>query len=83
MNQNINNIKKQIIYRCSRTGNKETDIIYKKTILRKIDYLSFADLKYLSEILKLLPDSEIFLILTCQIKPHKRFKNLMKKLLDD
>ena len=38
--KNIKNIKKQIIYRCSYTGTKETDLLYQKLFVNKIDSLS-------------------------------------------
>ena len=43
-----NNIKKQILYRCLYTGTRETDILYNKLIVNKIDTLNIKDLKNLS-----------------------------------
>ena len=45
---NIKKLKKQIIYRCSYTGTKETDLLYQKLIVNKIDTLSNKELYQLS-----------------------------------
>ena len=50
---NIKKLKKQIIYRCSYTGTKETDLLYKKLIVNKIDTLSLDELYQLSTLFKL------------------------------
>ena len=45
--KNINDIKKKIIYRCLYSGTKETDLLYKKTIIKNIDTLTFEELQNL------------------------------------
>ena len=42
---NIKKLKKQIIYRCLYTGTKETDLLYQKLIVNKIDTLSSNERK--------------------------------------
>ena len=75
--KNINDIKKKIIYRCLYSGTKETDLLYKKTIIKNIDSLSFEELKNLLNLFTELSDPEIFLILT----KKKILKNLIKYYL--
>ena len=43
--KNINDIKKKIIYRCLYSGIKETDLLYKKTIIKNINTLTFEELQ--------------------------------------
>ena len=83
MEQNINNYRKQLIYRCSYSGTKETDLIYKKTILRNVDKLNLSELKDLSTIFKVIPENKIFLILTGKLLPHEKYKKLFNKLIND
>ena len=47
---NIKKLKKQIIYRCSYTGTKETDLLYQKLIVNKIDALNLDELRQLSNL---------------------------------
>ena len=83
MEQNINNFRKQLIYRCSYSGTKETDLIYKKTILRKINQLNLSELKDLSSIFKVIPENKIFLILTGKLSPDEKYKKIFNKLIND
>ena len=78
---NIKKLKKQIIYRCSYTGTKETDLLYQKLIVNKIDTLSHNELYQLSTLFNEVSDTDIFLILTNKIKPHQNYKLLFKKLM--
>ena len=50
MDKEKNNLKKLIRYRLSYSGMKETDIIYQRMILKKIEFLNMEDLKLLSNI---------------------------------
>jgi len=79
--KNINYIKKQIIYRCTYSGTKETDLLYKKTIIRNIDSLCSDELQKLLNLFTRLSDPEIFLILTKKKNPNKEHKILFDKLL--
>ena len=83
MNTNdIEIIKKKILYRCSYTGTKETDLIYHKLIVNKINQLNYQELIQLSNLFKEVSDTDIFLSLTKKIKPHKNYKLLFKKLIE-
>ena len=77
---NIKKLKKQIIYRCSYTGTKETDLLYQKLIVKKIDTLSHNELHQLSTLFNEVSDIDIFLILTNKINPNNKYINLFKKL---
>ena len=77
---NIKKLKKQIIYRCSYTGTKETDLLYQKLIVNKIDTLSHNELYQLSTLFNEVPDTDILLILTNKINSNKKYINLFKKL---
>ena len=61
---NIKRLKKQIIYRCLYTGTKETDLLYQKLIVNKIDTLTPIELYQLSNLFNEVSDADIFLILT-------------------
>ena len=77
---NIKKLKKQIIYRCSYTGTKETDLLYQKLIVNKIDTLSPKELYQLSTLFNEVSDTDIFLILTNKKNPNSKYTNLFKKL---
>ena len=76
----INKLKKRIIYRCSYTGTKETDLLYQKLIVNKIDSLNFDELRQLSNLFNEVSDTDIFLILTNKINSNDKYDNLFKKL---
>ena len=67
---NIKKLKKKIIYRCSYTGTKETDLLYQKLIVNKIDTLSHDELYQLSTLFNEVSDADIFLILSYKINPR-------------
>ena len=77
---NIKKLKKKIIYRCSYTGTKETDLLYQKLIVNKIDTLSHNELYQLSTLFNEVSDTDIFLILTNKKNPDNKYTNLFKKL---
>ena len=77
---NIKKLKKQIIYRCSYTGTKETDLLYQKLIVNKIDTLEPNELNQLSNLFKEVSDTDIFLILTNKKNTNSKYANLFKKL---
>ena len=76
----IKRLKKQIIYRCLYTGTKETDLLYKKLIVNKIDTLAPNELYQLSNLFNEVSDTDIFLILTNNKNPNSKYTNLFKKL---
>ena len=76
----INKLKKRIIYRCSYTGTKETDLLYQKLIVNKIDELNLDELRQLANLFNEFSDTDIFLILTNKINSNDKYNNLFKKL---
>ena len=76
----INKLKKQILYRCSYTGTKETDLLYQKLIVNKIDALNLDELRQLANLFNEFSDTDIFLILTNKINSNDKYNNLFKKL---
>ena len=79
--KNIEILKKQILYRSSYTGTKETDLLYKKFIANKINNFTHKELVQLSSLFNEISDAEILLILTKKIKPHPNYKYLFNKLM--
>ena len=79
---NIKKLKKQIIYRCSYTGTKETDLLYQKLIVNKIDTLTPIELYQLSNLFNEVSDADIFLILTNKKNTSNKYANLFKKLME-
>ena len=78
--KDIINLKKRIIYRCSYTGTKETDLLYQRLIVNKIDTLNYNELYQLSTLFNEISDTDILLILTNKIKSNSKYANLFKKL---
>ena len=74
-------LKKEILYRCSYSGIKETDIMYDKLIIKRIDTFNYRDLALLKDIFIKYSDNEIYLILTKKKLPDKKYNNLFKKIL--
>ena len=83
MKLDIINLKKQIIYKCSYTGTKETDLLYKKTFLKKLDVFTNSELCQISNLFMNLSDQDIFSILLGKKKSPNKYKNLFKKLIND
>ena len=82
MNQeDIIKLKKAIIYRCSHTGTKETDIFFNKFIIKNINIFDYKDLSNLKELLDNYTDNEVFLILKGENPPVKKYKSLIKKMI--
>ena len=75
MDKEKHNLKKIIRYRLSYSGMKETDIIYQRMILKKLEYLNMDELKLLSNLFNDFSDSEIFDIL---INKKKNYKEIYK-----
>ena len=74
MKKDVKFLKKQVIYRCSYTGIKETDLFYKKIFLKKLDDFTYTDLNQILYLFKNFSDPEIFTILTG--KKESQFKLL-------
>ena len=83
MNKEKNILKKIIKYRLSYSGMKETDIIYQKLILNKLEFFNEDELKLLSDLFNEIPDADIFNMLTNKISVSRKFKNLIDKILDE
>ena len=83
MKQDIKNLKKQITYRCSYTGTKETDLFYKRIFLQRLDSFTYSDLNQISNLFIDLSDLDIFNILTRKNISLKKYKRLFKKLMND
>ena len=79
--ENIEILKKKILYRCTYTGTKETDLLYKKLITNKINNFTHQELVQLSSLFNEISDADILLILTNKIKPHPNYKYLFNKLM--
>ena len=79
----MNVLKKIIIYRLSYSGMKETDILYKKTILDKLDLLDTDELQLLSTLFNEISDSDIFNMLTKKIPISDKYNNLINKILNE
>ena len=82
MNKENNILKKIIKYRLSYSGMKETDIIYKKLILNKLEILNTDELKLLSILFNEISDANIFNMLTGKVHLPK-FKNLINKIINE
>ena len=83
MNDEITNLKKIIRYRSLYSGTKETDIIYKRIIIDKLDNLNKEELLLLSSLFNEISDNVIFNFLTKKSKPSIKYKDLIKKLINE
>ena len=75
-------LEKIIKYRLSYSGMKETDILYKKLILDKLQYLNENELKLLSNLFTEVSDVRIFNMLTSKEALIEKYENLIKKILN-
>ena len=80
MKTNTKYLKKQIIYKCSHSGTKETDILHNKLIVNKINSFSLKELYLILELLSKNSDPENYLILTKKKNSEKKFKALINKI---
>ena len=78
-----NNLKKIIKYRLSYSGIKETDILYKKMILDKIEIFDNKELLLLSNLFNEISDIDIFDILTNKLEKPNKYKDLMNKIINE
>ena len=78
---NINYIKKFLKYRLSYSGTKETDILYKKLILGKLNNFQNKELNLLISLFDEYSDDDIFSFLTNKDHPPIKFKSLISKIL--
>ena len=83
MKESTTIIKKKIIYKCSHTGTRETDLLYKNVILNKLDQFDLNHLKLLLELLDNYSDKKIFSMLINQYIPEKKYKKLIYKIINE
>ena len=83
MSEEIFNLKKIIRYRLSYSGTKETDILYRKMILNKLDNLNKKELLLLSNLFNEISDIEIFNILTNKLKKPPKYKDIINKIINE
>ena len=82
MKLDIKNLKKQIIYRCTYSGSKENELLYKKFFLNNIDKFNYSELNQIYIIFNNLSDPEIYNILLRKKNPPVKFINLFNKLMN-
>ena len=78
---NINYIEKILKYRLSYSGTKETDILYKKLILGKLNNFQNEELNLLISLFDEYSDDDIFSFLTNRDEPPMKFKDLISKII--
>ena len=78
---NINFLEKILKYRLSYSGTKETDILYKKLILGKLNNFQNEELNLLISLFNEHSDDDIFSFLTNKDKSPIKFKSLISKIL--
>tara|TARA_B110000495_G_scaffold186720_1_gene185498 strand:+ start:216 stop:467 length:252 start_codon:yes stop_codon:yes gene_type:complete len=83
MNDKVLNLKKLIRYRISYTGTKETDILYERLILGKLDNLIEDELLLLSQLFTEISDIDIFNILTNKSKIPLKYNKIINKIINE
>ena len=78
---NINYIEKILKYRLSYSGTKETDILYKKLILGKLNNFQNEELNLLISLFDDYSDYDILSFLTNKNDAPIKFKSLVSKIL--
>ena len=78
---NVQKLRKQIIHRCKFTGTKETDLLYQKLIVNKINILTPKELIKLLTLFQEISDADVFQILTKKKHSNKKYKKLFEKLI--
>ena len=78
---NINYLEKTLKYRFSYSGTKETDILYKKLILDKLNNFKNKELNLLISLFNDHSDNDIIGFLTNKDDPPIKFKSLISKIL--
>ena len=82
MKLDIKNLKKQIIYRCTYSGSKENELLFKKYFLNNLDKFNYSELNQIYIIFNNLSDPEIYNILLGKKNPPVKFINLFNKLMN-
>jgi len=78
---NINYLEKILKYRLSYSGTKETDILYNKLILGKLNNFKNEELNLLISLFDEYSDYEILSFLTNKNDAPIKFKSLVSKIL--
>ena len=78
---NINYLEKILKYRLSYSGTKETDILYNKLILGKLNNFKNEELNLLISLFDDYSDYDILGFLTNINDPPIKFKSLISKIL--
>ena len=78
---NMNFLEKILKYRLSYSGTKETDILYKKLILCKLNNFKNKELNLLISLFNEHSDDDIFGFLTNKDEPPMKFKDLISKII--
>ena len=78
---NINYLEKILKYRLSYSGTKETDILYKKFIIGKLNNFKNEELNLLISLFNEHSDDDIFGFLTNKDEPPMKFKKLISKII--
>ena len=78
-----NYLEKILKYRLSYSGTKETDILYKKLILGKLNNFQNEELNLLISLFDEYSDDDIFCFLTNNEDPPIKFKKLISKILNE
>ena len=82
MKLDIKNLKKQIIYRCTYSGSKENELLYKKYFLNNLDKINYSELNQIYIIFNNLSDPEIYNILLGKKNPPVKIIKLFNKLMN-
>ena len=82
MKLDIKNLKKKIIYRCTYSGSKENELLYKKFFLNNLEEFNYSELNQIYIIFNNLSDPEIYSILLGKKNPPVKFINLFNKLMN-
>ena len=79
----FNSLKKTIKYRVSYSGTKETDILYKRYFINKLDKLTKKDLEDIESLFNQFSDNEIYDFLTSKVNIPSGFKAIFNKILNE
>ena len=79
----FNSLKKTIKYRVSYSGTKETDILYKRYFINKLDKFTEKDLEDIKSIFNQFSDNEIYDFLTSKVTIPLEFKEIFNKILNE
>ena len=79
----FNSLKKTIKYRVSYSGTKETDILYKRYLINRLDKFSEKDLEDIKSIFNQFSDNEIYDFLTSKVAIPLEFKEIFNKILNE